>query len=164
MEGMVLVREVGSDEWETLREIRLAALKEAPHAFGSSYEREASFTEEQWRGRLTSGGGSVTFFAELKTASAPVGLAGVYGGDGAADLVSMWVRPEARGKGAADALVAATADWAKAHGHDTLYLWVTEPNRRARKLYERCGFTPTGQRQPLPSDPSLPEIRMSRPL
>lgn len=155
---MVLVREVGPDEWETLREIRMAALSEAPYAFGSTYEREAPFTEEQWRGRLTSG--SVTFFAELAGSSVPAGLAGVYETDGDADLVSMWVRPSARGTGAADALVNTAADWAKARGHDALYLWVTESNARARGLYERCGFTPTGECQPLPSDPSLPEIRM----
>lgn len=162
MGDMVLVREVSPDEWETLREIRLAALKEAPYAFGSSHAREAPFTQEQWRGRLTSR--AVTFFAELENVAAPVGLAGVYEEDGAADVVSMWVRPEARGEGVADALVNAAAAWAKAHGHDALYLWVTESNSYARKLYERCGFTPTGERQPLPSDPSLPEIRMRRTL
>jgi GNAT superfamily N-acetyltransferase len=159
---MISVREAGPGEWAALRDIRLAALREAPYAFGSSYAREAPFTEEQWRGRLTSQ--AVTFFAELETAPAPVGLAGVFEEDGAADLVSMWVRPDARGHGAADALVNAAAGWSKAHGHDTLCLWVTESNARARKIYERRGFTPTGESQPLPSDPTLPEIRMSRPL
>jgi ribosomal protein S18 acetylase RimI-like enzyme len=43
-----------------------------------------------------------------------------------------------------------------------LYLCVTESNASARELYERYGFTPTGERQPLPSDPSLPEMRMRR--
>jgi ribosomal protein S18 acetylase RimI-like enzyme len=162
MADMVLIRKARPGDWETLREIRLAALAEAPYAFGSSYEREAVFTEEQWRGRLESR--AITFFAELETEPAPAGIAGVYEENGRADLVSMWVRPGARGRGVADALVTAAADWAKAHGNDALYLWVTESNERARKLYDRCGFTPTGQRQPLPSDPSLPEIRMRRPL
>ncbi len=44
------------------------------------------------------------------------------------------------------------------------YLWVTESNAPARHLYERCGFTWTGKRQPLPADPTLSEITMSRPL
>ena len=51
MGAMVVVREVTADDWETLRDVRLAALREAPYAFASSYSREASFTEEQWRGR-----------------------------------------------------------------------------------------------------------------
>ena len=43
-------------------------------------------------------------------------------------------------------------------------LWVTETNAPARALYERCGFTLTGERQPLPSDPSIGEVAMSRTL
>jgi ribosomal protein S18 acetylase RimI-like enzyme len=45
-----------------------------------------------------------------------------------------------------------------------VHLWVTETNPHARALYERLGFTPTGERQPLPSDPSIGEIAMSRTL
>jgi ribosomal protein S18 acetylase RimI-like enzyme len=39
---------------------------------------------------------------------------------------------------------------------------VTENNKPARGLYERCGFSPTGERQPLPSDPALMELAMAR--
>ena len=162
MGGMVLVREVDTREWETLRDVRLAALREAPYAFASTYAREAPFTEEQWRGRLSAR--SVTFFGCAGEAAEPAGLAGVFVEDGAAEVVSMWVRPGARGHGVGAALVDAAAGWAKARGHDTLYLWVTETNAPARVLYERCGFTPTGERQPLPSDPSLSEIQMRRAL
>jgi predicted N-acetyltransferase YhbS len=84
--------------------------------------------------------------------------------NGVADVVSMWVRPSARGHGVGEALIGATADWAKARGYASLLLWVTESNTPARKLYDRCGFALTGQRQPLPSDPTLPEVRMLRPL
>jgi ribosomal protein S18 acetylase RimI-like enzyme len=45
-----------------------------------------------------------------------------------------------------------------------VHLWVAESNRSARLLYERCGFRPTGERQPLPSNPQLPEIAMARSL
>lgn len=159
---MVLVREVSPDDWEVMRDVRLAALKEAPYAFGSTYAREAPFTEEQWRGRINER--SVTFFAYLPDMTEPAGLAGVYVEAGVPDAVSMWVRPSARGNRVGEALITAAADWAKARDHDTLYLWVTETNAPARLLYERCGFTPTGERQPLPSDPSLPEIRMRRAL
>lgn len=162
--GMVNVREVKADEWELLRDVRLAALREAPYAFGSTYVREASFTEEQWRARLAARSVNFFAFAEELADGEPVGLAAVFVGDGMADLVSMFVRPVARGRGAGEALVDAAADWARARGHDTLYLWVTEVNSAARKLYERCGFTPTGERQPLPSDPARPEIRMRRAL
>jgi ribosomal protein S18 acetylase RimI-like enzyme len=158
---MTLLRELTADDWELMRDVRLSALKEAPDAFGSTFAREVAFTEEKWRGRINER--SVTFFAHEDSANAaPAGLAGVYVEDGAADLVSMWVRPTARGLGVGEALVEAAASWAKAHDFGTLFLWVTESNASARRLYARCGFTPTGERQPLPSDPTLPEIRMSR--
>jgi len=159
---MCLVREVEPDDWAILRDIRLAALQDAPQAFGSTYLREARFTEAQWRKRINDR--AVTFFAHLDEDPAPAGIAGVWVGDGAADLVSMWVRPDVRRRGVGAALVTAAAGWAKARDHDTLFLWVTELNASARRLYEHYGFTPTVERQPLPSDPALTEIRMRRPL
>jgi ribosomal protein S18 acetylase RimI-like enzyme len=163
MDGMVLVREITADDWELMRDVRLAALAEAPSAFGSTYAREADFTEERWRGRISER--SVTFFAHEETAdAAPAGLAGVYVEDGEAELVSMWVRPSARGLGVGAALVEAAAAWATTRDFGALFLWVTESNAPAVRLYERLGFTPTGERQPLPSDPALAEIRMSRKL
>jgi GNAT superfamily N-acetyltransferase len=159
---MVSVRAVEIGDWELLRDVRLTALQEAPLAFGSTYAREAPFTEEQWRGRISER--PVTFFAYAADLAEPAGLAGVYEEDGAADLVSMWVRPGARGRGVGQALVAAAAGWARDHGHDTLHLWVTESNESARRLYERCGFAATGQRQPLPSNAALTEMRMRLPL
>jgi GNAT superfamily N-acetyltransferase len=194
---MVSVRKITTDDWELMRDVRLAALADAPFAFGSTYAREAEFTEERWRSRINER--SVTFFAHDSPGPAaasavpagtgpastgpaspgpantgpantgpasgvPAGLAGVYVEDGEPDLVSMWVRPSARGLGIGEALVEAAAAWAKARGYGTLYLWVTESNAPAARLYERLGFTPTGETQPLPSDPALGEIRMSRAL
>jgi ribosomal protein S18 acetylase RimI-like enzyme len=166
---MILVREIDTGDWQLMREVRLAALAEAPYAFGSTYAREAAFTEERWRARI--GERSATFFALAGTdgqagdqGAIPAGLAGVYVEDEQAELVSMWVRPSARGLGAGQALVEAAAAWAKAHDYPALFLWVTESNGPAKRLYERCGFTPTGERQPLPSDEALAEIRMTRPL
>jgi GNAT superfamily N-acetyltransferase len=160
---MVLVREAGPDEWEVLREVRLAALREAPYAFASTYAREAQFTEDHWRDRVA--GHGVTFFAYLPELTEPAGLAGIFEDrDGTAHLVSMWVHPAARGHGVGEALATAAADWAKARDFGALYLWVTETNAPARRLYERCGFEPTGERQPLPSEPALPEIMLRRTL
>jgi GNAT superfamily N-acetyltransferase len=162
MGGMVFVREISADDWELMRDVRLAALAEAPYAFGSTYAREVAFGEEQWRGRISDR--SVTFFAYTDPVESPAGLAGVYVDDGVADLVSMWVRPGFRGQKVGEALVEAAASWAKAHDFGMLWLWVTDMNDAARRLYERCGFTATGELAPLPSNPALTEIRMSRAL
>ena len=79
-------------------------------------------------------------------------------------LVSMYVRPRARGRGVGEALVAAVIGWARDQNAAEVHLWVTEANAPARALYERCGFALTGEQQPLPSDPSLGEVAMSRTL
>jgi ribosomal protein S18 acetylase RimI-like enzyme len=162
MSVMVLVREITADEWELMRDVRLAALAEAPYAYASTYAGEAGFTEADWRGRINER--SAMFLAYTDADPGPAGLAGVYVKDGAAHLVSVWVRPAARGLRVGETLVEAAVSWAKAQDFATISLWVTESNTPARRLYDRCGFTPTGERQPLPSDPTLPEIVMSRAL
>lgn len=159
---MVSVRATGSGDWELVRDVRLAALRDAPDAFASTYEREAAYTEEQWRGWLSDR--FAMFLAHRPDHADPAGLAGVFDAGDGAGLVSMWVRPDARGRGVGEALMNAAAGWAKDRGHDAMYLWVAEANEPARRLYERYGFTPTGDRQPLPSNPAVPEIRMRLPL
>jgi N-acetylglutamate synthase len=59
------------------------------------------------------------------------GWAGVFG---------MATLPEARGKGAARAVLAALASWAAAHGAGRMYLQVERGNRTAVRLYEQAGF------------------------
>ena len=176
---MVLVRETVIDDWQALRDIRLEALRDAPSAFGSSYEREAAFGEPDWLRRIARGGNFLAFIPEASAseasasearasearASEPAGLIGGYPETAdIVELVSMYVRPKARGRGVGEALVAAVFAWAQARDAKTVHLWVTESNDPARALYERCGFSLTGERQPLPSDPSLDEIAMARPL
>jgi len=157
------IRPVNEDDWRAMRDIRLDALREAPAAFGSSYPREAVFTETDWR-RRARGHGFFAYLPEFRPG--PVGLVGAVdeenlGAPGAAQLVSMWVRPRARGRRVGTALIAAVLSWARARDMARLNLWVTGSNRPARLLYERCGFTPTGERQPLPSDPAQTEIGMT---
>jgi hypothetical protein len=55
-------------------------------------------------------------------------------------------------------LVAAVIDWVRARNVTSVHLWLTEKNQHARILYERCGFSPTDERQPLPTNPDLTEV------
>jgi GNAT superfamily N-acetyltransferase len=159
---MVLVRETVTGDWQALRDIRLEALREAPTAFGSTHQQEAARDEAHWHDRISRGG---TFLAYIPEAAEPAGLVGGYLEDPAtAELVSMYVRPRARGRGVGEALVVAVIDWARDKNAAHVHLWVTETNAHARALYGRLGFTLTGERQPLPSDPRIGEVAMSRPL
>jgi GNAT superfamily N-acetyltransferase len=161
---MVLVRATILDDWQALRDIRLEALRDAPAAFGSTYEREALRGETHWRDWSSRGGTFLAFVPEVSAAE-PAGLIGGYQENPVTvELVSMYVRPRARGRGVGEALVATVIDWASKRNAASVHLWVTETNFHARALYERCGFALTGERQPLPSDPSLGEVSMSRTL
>jgi GNAT superfamily N-acetyltransferase len=176
---MVLVRETVAGDWQALRDIRLEALRDAPAAFGSTYEREAPRGEADWRNWISRGGTFLGYLPDLKTPDLktpdlktpdlktpePSGLIGGYQENPlTVELVSMYVRPRARGRGVGEALVATVVSWAGKRNATTVHLWVTETNAPARALYERCGFALTGEQQPLPSDPSLGEVAMSRTL
>ncbi len=147
---------MSEDQWPVLRDVRLRALADAPSSFGSTLAGEQQFTEETWRTRAA---GSVTtrmFLAWHDQAA--VGIAGVFDeGDGCAQLVSVWVSPESRRRGVARQLTVTALRFAAAVGFSVVRLWVTAGNEGARTLYQGLGFTPTGNRQPLPSDPALDE-------
>jgi len=149
-----------SEDWERVRHVRVRALADAPFAFGSRLEEEQSQPESFWRARLESEA-RATLLALNDDET--VGLARTLlatDDSASAELVSMWVAPQARGHGVGRRLVGAVIEWTRLHDATSVELWVTETNEIARGLYESCGFVPTDQRQPLPSDLSLSEIEM----
>ncbi|HEY0717553.1 MAG TPA: GNAT family N-acetyltransferase [Streptosporangiaceae bacterium] len=158
---MTELRTVGADDWRAMRDIRLDALRDAPYAFASTYAREAAFPEQIWRERARSGNSILAYRPEF--GQQPVGLVGsIQDVPDELELVSMWVRPQARGRQVGPALIEAVVERARRGQQSRVHLWVTESNVPARRLYERCGFSLTGERQPLPSAPALMELAMAR--
>jgi ribosomal protein S18 acetylase RimI-like enzyme len=132
-------------DWPVWRELRLAALAEAPYAFRSRLSDWAGEgdREEQWRARLGIAG-SFNVVAVLDGQLA--GMArGVPAGDGVAELHSVWVSPAARGRGVGDHLLEAVERWARRERARTLRLAVVEGNQHAAALYRRRGFALTGE-------------------
>ena len=70
--------------------------------------------------------------------------------DGVVELISMWVRPDARGRGVGDALIEAVEAWARRTGAATVRLAVAEGNDRAEALYRRHGYRRTGEVDHMP--------------
>lgn len=146
----IQVRRVQPGDWATLRTVRLAALADAPYAFGSTTARELAFDEAEWRRRAESAPNLIAWRED-----GPVGLVTVVGRPGDDEdgppaeweLASMWVSPLARGSGAADLLVSAAVEVVRAESARRLILWVADGNARARGFYLRAGFRPTGARQ-----------------
>jgi ribosomal protein S18 acetylase RimI-like enzyme len=161
----VLVRPIQLPEWRAYRAIRLAALADSPDAFGSTLAAEQAMPDDRWRERLAGGRADErrTLFVAVDEDDDWVGLVGSRTpGESPADaeLTSMWVAPKARGRRAGTALVATVLEWAAAERLSCVGLWVTEHNHSALRLYRGCGFIETGERQPLPSNPDVPELRM----
>jgi GNAT superfamily N-acetyltransferase len=153
-------RRLTGDDWRTLRDVRLAALADAPYAYGSSLEIEWPFDEAEWRDRLHR--------ALWITAVRNVEYAGLVGAFlSSADspmLISMWVSPAHRGQGVGDALISEMFRWAKEKRWSRMVLRVAEGNDAARRLFLRHGFEPTGEHTPLESDPRVRTELLSRAL
>lgn len=138
---MIELRALSGEDWRLWRELRLAALAEAPYAFASrlaDWQGDGD-REERWRARLTMSE-SRNIVAEFDGR-----LAGMVSGVPTDDpmvreVIAMWVSPKARGVGVGDALIVGVAQWARASGASALRLAVYEHNAAAKGLYERNGF------------------------
>jgi GNAT superfamily N-acetyltransferase len=78
-----------------------------------------------------------------------------------ADLVAVYVTPEARGTGVVQVLMDAASAWAATRGLAVLHLYVNAQNPRAHRAYEKSGFTRTGDELQLGD---AVELRMGRPV
>ena len=151
--GMTIeLRTVSADDWRVWRSVRLAALTDAPAAFGSRLEEWADAPEDRWRERLSIPG-AIDLLAFNTDGTAPVGMAtGIPSADYdcRAELISMWVDPAVRGRGVATVLIAAIAVWAARSGATMLTLFVMLENIAARRVYERNGFAVSNEPDDLP--------------
>ena len=82
------------------------------------------------------------FVVALDEAQNILGYAGVFAPGGAeADVLTVGVVPDHRGKGIAKALIALITDWAKAQGSTAMMLEVKTDNSEAIGLYESLGYS-----------------------
>jgi GNAT superfamily N-acetyltransferase len=131
-----------ADDWRAWRDVRLAALHDAPDAFGSRYDDWVDAPQSRWRDRLSLDALDLV----AVEGGAAVGMAsGVVGEEpGTVELISMWVHPNARGTGVADGLIEHIAAWASERA-EVLELAVVIGNEPAERLYARHGFAPSGE-------------------
>ncbi|MFF5448287.1 GNAT family N-acetyltransferase [Streptomyces sp. NPDC012888] len=178
-----VIRPVRADEWEQVKELRLAALADpaAPIAFLDDLESARARPDTFWQDRAAGAayGGSIhQFVAEAPDGSwdgsvtVLVERAGdddIFGGATDFDqghLVGVYVRPGQRGTGLAGALFEAALEWAWSLDEPLLRrvrLYVHERNDRAAAFYRRAGFRPTGQVVPMETDPLAKELEYAFP-
>ena len=59
------------------------------------------------------------------------------------EVHTLYVLPEFWGRGFGTALLDNSVQWLRTQGFDRIYLWALDGNVRARRLYEKYGFTAT---------------------
>ena len=141
------VTRVREDGWRPWREIRLAALADAPDSFADTLAETAALPEREWRAMIRAG---AIFIASA--GPEPVGVAAGVPRESPAErgLGAMWVAPARRGRGAAPMLADAVITWASSEGAARLGLWVPADNARARAFYAGQGFLATGRSRTFP--------------
>ena len=147
----ITIRIPAKHEWPLYRDLRLGALLDAPDAFGSTYGDAEQRPDSVWISRLTIDSRfDLPLVAEVD--DLPAGL--VWGhrtpdNPTTAHVFQMWVAPEFRERGLGAMLLKKVIQWAREHAVDRLVLSVTCGNSGARRLYERAGFLPDGEPEPI---------------
>lgn len=156
----MMIRPTTRDDWRTLKTIRLAALRDAPTAFGVTYASAAAYTDEQWQARAA-GTDKAEYLLAFDGQQAVGIVAGVINGNDEYNLIAMWVHPEYRGSGVAGRLIAAIKERALARGHRRIVLDVAPENVSAAKLYQRQGFVFLPEWDALESHPHISVQKMA---
>lgn len=145
---MPFVSIASHEDWQRVRRLRLAALRDSPDAFGSTFEDEVQRPPVWWIDRLQSSG-STTFIA-VESDDAGMAVLGPFRSPPDCGVFAVWVAPAHRGLGVGDALMKAVIEQAMSRGVGRLVLDVGRHNLAAQKLYFRHGFSFTGRESALP--------------
>ena len=125
------------------------ALKEAPYAFGSTYDSALERSDESWReqvDRSALGSDRATFIAFSDTI--PFGVAALYRdeeNDDIGELLQVWVHPEFRGTRVIWDLLDEIFQWAAENNFRKVIAGVEQGNTRALKFYGKYGFSGMGE-------------------
>jgi GNAT superfamily N-acetyltransferase len=151
----VLVRPARPEDAAALAEVHVRTWQAAyEHVFGR--ERLATLDLEErrarWEARLAAAEPQFwPFVAEDETGRvvgfATTGASRDVVGEGEGELYAIYALPEAWGTGAGRALLAAVLGALRDAGFLTASLWVLEDNPRARRFYEREGWSLDGGRR-----------------
>lgn len=127
---------------------------------GLSAERRA----EQWRSWLLEPGRTRIRLAEEDGACAGFAVSGPSRDPGAdedtGEVYAIYLEERFAGTGLGTDLLRSAVGWLAAQGFARATLWVLEGNARARRFYEREGWTPDGSEKSEPrEDFTMDEIR-----
>ena len=159
------LRKLGAGEAGLHRELRLAALRDAPRSFSQRYRDAAASPDSYWE-KLTRAVTPPRTQTMVLACRGDGGIGMAYGLDDAerpevGHVGGMWVAPSWRGKGVGRALLAEVVEWGNGQGRTLLELWAPAHEAGALGLYRGAGFEETGRRRPFPADGRLEIVEMS---
>jgi ribosomal protein S18 acetylase RimI-like enzyme len=159
---LITLKQVDVESAMDFKSTRLAALKDSPTAFGSTFENESKLSDADWRQRAIDRDGATGITYLAWDDQAPCGIAaGFVAADAVVHIVSVWVAPTHRQRGVGKLLIQGIAGWALARNAAVLSLMVTSSNHAAICFYKGLGFEMTGRTKPYPNDPALIEYQMT---
>lgn len=134
------IRCLTSDDWKIWKPFRLAALKNSPQSFASSYEEEVNWSDLAFQEGLNHN----TVFAALEEKKL-IASAGFYRLDSLKTkhkgiIWGMYTHPDYRGRGVASALIQEIVIHARDLGVIQVHLTPITNNLAAIKLYQKLGF------------------------
>ena len=160
----LIIRPTTADDWQQVRELRLEALADTPHAFAEHLADGLLVEEEGWRLRGARGTNPHSAYLAAIDDGRWVGTMGGFVSPEGPLLVGVYVTPDFRGgTGVADALLTRIEEWARERG-SILTLHVHSENTRARAFYVRRGFVDSGVTLPYVLNPDETEIEMVKQL
>jgi len=147
------------NDFDRLRALRLAALKDTPDAFGAKYEDEAEKPISDWQNRLKN-----TNWCFVVADGVDVGLLAVDRAekDRNSDcwLSSWWIRDEFRGSGIPKLMLNWLEQLCIEKKWEKIGLGVWPDNLRAISAYKKLGFTEAEKLLPSRSIPGLMYLAM----
>jgi len=141
---LIEIRKLPASRWKDYRELRLEALRSDPPAFGSSYEEEEPFAEDEWKRRIK----NVLFaLSEGK----PVGMIVYVFGERlrtrhVANIYGVYVTTVHRGKGVGTRLLEGALLLIRKNREIVKVKLSVNPEQLAAvKMYGRAGFEVAGR-------------------
>ena len=136
------MRKVEAGDAPLFRSVRLAALEDAPNAFGETLE---DALHSDWSARVTPAPDRVVFIAVAEGDA--IGMIFAKCGTAsqeAAFIGGMWVHPGCRRRGVGSRLLERAITFLRLSGQQRVALWVTAANADVLRFYEEAGFRQTG--------------------
>jgi GNAT superfamily N-acetyltransferase len=137
----ITLRRLTVDDWQAMKAIRLEALEREPQFFGAQHAVEETFTEDQWRARLTDDGTHAHW--GLYDGEHCIGLTAIaqaYADPTAAYLIASYIRDTHRRQGLSALYYDARISWAREQGYKYLLIGHRDINHASKAANQKFGF------------------------